>query len=247
MSSPVDLLTLSAAFLSGLLGSVHCAAMCGGIATGLSAASAPGAGAKPALRVAATLNIGRVLGYAFGGALVGALGLVLQQIVDVLAWQLILRVALGVVLMLVALRVGGVGDRWNALNRIGVPLWRLLAPLQRRLVPARTLPRRLALGVLWGWLPCGLSGSLLLAAWLEADALHGAFVMLAFGLGTLPAMIPLTWTGARLSQRAASANHRRVAAAMIFAAGVLTASAPWLMQVPALHGALATLGCRSIR
>lgn len=46
--------------------------------------------------------------------------------------------------------------------------------------------------MLWGWLPCGLSTTLLAAAWLQADALNGALTMAAFGLGTLPMMLPLT-------------------------------------------------------
>lgn len=243
---PIDLLTLTAAFLSGLMGSVHCLAMCGGIATGLGAASVGAPGARSALEAATTLNVGRVSGYALAGAFVGWIGMGLGRVFDVLAWQTVLRVGLGLVLMLIALRVAGLGDRWNALSRLGVPMWRWLAPLQRRLVPAQTLPRRWALGVLWGWLPCGLSGSLLLVAWLEANVWHGALVMVAFGLGTLPAMVPLTFSGARLGRRFARPAQRRTAAAMIFAAGLLTATAPWLMQVPALHSILAALGCRSV-
>lgn len=243
---PIDLLTLGAAFLSGLLGSAHCLVMCGGVATSLSAAAAPARGARPALAVASALNAGRLAGYALAGALVGAFGTGLQRAFAAPAWQTGLRVALGTLLMLVALRTLGVGDRWNALAHLGTPVWKLIAPLRQRLVPARTLSSRLALGVLWGWLPCGLSASLLLAAWLEADALHGALVMAAFGAGTLPVMLPLTWSGARVSWRPRAGGTRYFAAAMIFVAGLLTAAAPWLSHVPVLHAALAALGCRSL-
>jgi uncharacterized protein len=241
---PLDLLTLGAAFLAGLMGSVHCMAMCGGIATGLSAASAGAGGARPAFDAALVLNLGRIAGYTISGAIVGAFGGGLVQLAESTAWQMAWRVALGVALMLIALRIAGAGDRWNLLGRLAAPLWRALAPLQRRLVPARTWPRRIALGVLWGWLPCGLSSSLLLVAWLQADAVHSALVMLAFGSGTLPAMIPLTWSGARSS--AAIAGRRRLVAGAVFLAGLLTAAAPWLMQVPALHAVLAALGCRPL-
>ena len=64
---PVDLMVLGAALLTGLLGGVHCAAMCGGIATGLSAGSR---GWWAALQP----NLGRVGGYALAGAIVGGLG-----------------------------------------------------------------------------------------------------------------------------------------------------------------------------
>lgn len=243
---PIDLLTLIAALASGVMGSVHCMAMCGGIATGLGAASASSPDARSLLAMSTTLNLGRVCGYAVAGALAGSVGMGMSRVIDVLAWQTALRVGLGMALMLIALRVAGVGDRWNALSRVSALVWRGLAPLQRRLVPARTLPRRWALGMLWGWMPCGLSGSLLLVAWLEADAVHGALVMVAFGVGTLVAMVPLTFSGARLGGRFAQPGRRRAAAALIFSMGLITAAAPWLVHVPALHAALAALGCRSV-
>jgi sulfite exporter TauE/SafE len=236
---PVDLPTLAAALLSGLTGSVHCVAMCGGIATGLAASTGA---SGPALGRAAEFNIGRVMGYVLAGALVGALGGGLLRVADTRSVQVGLRVALGIAMMLIALRLAGAGDRWNLLARLGAPAWRALQPLRRRLVPANTTPRRLALGMLWGWLPCGLSSSLLVVAWLQADAANGALVMAAFGAGTLPAMLPLTWSGARAPLRG---GRRRAAAVFVFLAGLLTATAPWLMQVPALHDVLAALGCRA--
>ena len=100
--------------------------------------------------------------------------------------------------------------------------------------------------MLWGWLPCGLSATLLTTAWLQASALHGALTMTAFGLGTLPIMLPLTWSGARLGQRLQRGGLRIAAGALVLSAGLVTLSAPWLMQVPALHGALSALGCRTL-
>lgn len=241
---PLDLMTLGAAFLSGLMGSVHCVAMCGGIATGLSAAAAAPGAARPALDSALALNLGRIGGYGLAGAAVGAFGGGLVRLAEAPAWQMAWRVALGLALMQIALRVAGAGDRWNILGRLGAPMWRALAPLQRALLPAHNWPRRIALGVLWGWLPCGLSSSLLFVAWLQADAVHGALVMLIFGAGTLPAMVPLTWSGTRTTL--ALAHRRRASAVAIFLAGLLTAGAPWLMQVPALHAVLAALGCRPL-
>src|SRR5690606_21193441 len=122
-------------------------------------------------------------------------------------------------------------------------MWRWLRPLQLRLLPADSHAKRIALGVLWGWLPCGLSTTLLVAAWLQADARNGALTMAAFGLGTLPVMLPLTWSGLRLKLWLQHGRWRIVAALLILAAGLLTMAAPWLMHVPALHDTLAALGC----
>ena len=60
---PFDLPTLAAAFLTGLIGSVHCLAMCGGIATSLGAASAGAPIARPRLGTAIDINVGRIAGY----------------------------------------------------------------------------------------------------------------------------------------------------------------------------------------
>ncbi|MCM2336749.1 MAG: sulfite exporter TauE/SafE family protein, partial [Pseudomonas sp.] len=114
------------------------------------------------------------------------------------------------------------------------------------LLPADTVARRMTLGLLWGWLPCGLSTTLLAAAWLQADPLHGAATMAAFGLGTLPVMLPLTWAGSRVGQRLQRSGWRTAAGLLVLGAGLVTLTAPWLAQAPALHGVLEALGCRSL-
>lgn len=234
---PIDWVMLSAALLTGLVGSGHCAVMCGGIATGFSA-MAPGGGWRTVIEP----NLGRVLGYTAAGALAGGLG---RGIVDLASspWlPVALRVATGLVLVVVGLRLmreeptGGGGSLQGG-------LWRVLRPLQRGLLPANTSPKRLALGALWGWMPCGLSTTLLAAAWMQASAGNGALTMAAFGLGTLPVMLPLTWSGLHVGRRLLRGRTRRVVGGAVLAAGLLTMAAPWLMHVPALHGALAALGC----
>jgi sulfite exporter TauE/SafE len=155
------------------------------------------------------------------------------------------RSAVGGVLVVVALRLLDRRGRLGFLSGGGA-LWQRLRPLQRRLLPADTAPRRIALGMLWGWMPCGLSTTLLAAAWLQANAVNGAATMAAFGLGTLPLMVPLTWSGARIGQRLQRGGWRLAAGTLVLAAGLLTLSGPWLMQVPQLHGPLAALGCHAL-
>lgn len=234
---PIDWLTLLAALLAGLTGGVHCAAMCGGIATGFSSMG------PRDLRYVLEPNLGRVLGYVIAGAVAGGIG---GGIVTVARseWLMIAsRLAVGLVLVIAALRLLDRRGRLAFLSRTGGGLWNHLRPLQRRLLPANTHGKRIALGVLWGWLPCGLSTTLLAAAWLQADARNGALTMAAFGLGTLPVMLPLSWSGARLRLWLKDSGWGVAAALVILAAGVLTMAAPWLMHVPALHATLAALGC----
>jgi len=224
--------------LSGLLGGVHCAAMCGGIATGFSMWSP-----RHGLAASLQLNAGRVLGYTLAGALVGGLG---DGVLRLFEWHALIvatRVAMGAVLVVVALRLLDQKGRLRFLGRPGAHLWRWLQPLQRRLLPAHTMKRRIAAGMLWGWMPCGLSATLLAAAWLQASAVSGAFTMAAFGVGTWVVMVPLTWSGARVGRWLQRAGARRCAAIFVGLAGALTMAAPWLMQVPALHGVMGWLGC----
>ena len=237
---PPDWLVLGGALLSGVLGGAHCAAMCGGIATGFSVGAR---GWWAALQP----NLGRVAGYVLAGGIVGSLGHGLLGVARTPWLGIAMRAAVGIVLVIAGLRLL---DHKGRLSRFfggpGNRLWSWLRPLQRRLLPADTAGKRIALGVVWGWMPCGLSTTLLTAAWLQADALHGAATMAAFGLGTLPVMVPLTWAGARFGQRLQRGALRTGAGLLVVAAGLLTLAAPWLMQVPALHGVLAALGCRSL-
>lgn len=237
---PVDLTILTAALLTGLLGGLHCAAMCGGIATGL-AASLP----KPGLGPAFALNGGRLLGYTAAGAVVGGFGGGLLTLARSEGLATSLRVAMGLVLLVAALRL-----LWPAklgfVTRGSQWFWRLLRPLQARVVPAAGPMRPWVLGLFWGWLPCGLSTTMLAAAWLEASALHGALLMLAFGTGTLATMLPITWSGARLGGLLKHRGWRIAGATLIALAGVITMAGPWLATQPALHDILVALGCRSL-
>ena len=238
---PVDWLVVLGALTAGLLGGLHCAAMCGGIATGLSA-TAPRGGWSGALQ----LNLGRIGGYTLAGLVVGAFGHGLVALMRNPWLGISLRALAGLALVVVALRLLGVRALPRLLSQPGQRAWLRLRPLQQRLLPADTLPRRLGIGALWGWLPCGLSYSLLTVAWLQAHPRNSALTMLAFGLGTLPMMLPLTWSGQRMGLWLQRPGLRTVAAALVLAAGLLTIAAPWLMRVPALHDALAALGCRPL-
>ncbi|HMB56587.1 MAG TPA: sulfite exporter TauE/SafE family protein [Arenimonas sp.] len=238
---PIDLLTLTAAWLSGLFGGVHCLAMCGGIATGFSATSR----ATNAFRHALLLNLGRIGGYTLAGALAGGLGGGVLRIARVDGLALGLRTLVGLVLVVTALRLL-LPTRLAGLSRLGHRVWQLLQPLRERTLPAQGPARTLVLGLFWGWLPCGLSTTLLMAAWLEASALHGGLLMLAFGLGTLPLMTGVSWSGAHFARHLAQLRWRIAAAAAIAVAGLVTITAPWLGLDAHAHAVLTALGCRSL-
>jgi hypothetical protein len=109
-------------------------------------------------------------------------------------------------------------------------------PAPGRLARRQGLSGAIGLGLAWGWLPCGLTYSMLLLAATTASTINGALVMFAFGLGTLPAMVTATVAFERAARLLANrATLRTVAGTLLFAFGLWTAGSA-LYHVVA-HGA----------
>jgi len=174
----------AAAFAAGLLGGVHCAGMCGGIVGSLSAAAR-----GPVLSRQLAFNAGRVGSYAVAGAVAGSLGALARLSPSAFALQLTLFALANLLMLLLGLYIAGWGSVLTRLEAAGGAIWRRLQPLARRIVPIDSVPRAAAAGALWGWVPCGLVYSMLTLALASGDALSGAAVMAAFGLGTLPNLL----------------------------------------------------------
>ena len=185
-------LVVTSAFIAGLMGGAHCAAMCGGI---VGIVSRPRAGSDRVprqWRYALAYNGGRIFSYAVAGALAGALG---QGGVALRGGPLAQHVMMffaGATLLLLALYVAGVTPVARGIEAAGAVIWRRVQPYSRWFLPADTVPRALGLGAVWGWLPCGMVYALLLTAMATADAREGALVMFAFGLGTLPNLLAIS-------------------------------------------------------
>ncbi|NNF41014.1 MAG: sulfite exporter TauE/SafE family protein [Woeseiaceae bacterium] len=212
---------LAAAFVTGLLGSAHCFGMCGGL-SGLYAVNASIASLRAQLPMAFAYNSGRILSYAFLGIVVATLGqMVVGAIPDIAAP---VRFASGLLIVIVGLQVA-FGWRFLApLEKAGARIWNRIAPAAKGLLPVTSIPKALGLGLLWGWLPCGLVYSVLLLAATTADGLHGGLVMIAFGIGTLPAMIMTGLSASKLSQF--MSRKRLGAGLLIVLIGLLTLAMP---------------------
>ena len=175
-----------AVFLIGFLGGTHCLAMCGGI---VSALTVPLPGDRPAWPLHLAYNLGRVSSYTVAGAAMGALGSLGLLLNGVLPVQLTLYVAANLMLVALGLYLTGVTRALSFSERLGRRLWDRIQPLTRRFLPARSVAQALPLGLLWGFLPCGMVYSALTLALLAGSAARGAGLMLAFGLGTLPNLL----------------------------------------------------------
>ncbi len=181
-------LALSAALLA-LFGTAHCAAMCGGFV----ASTFTGPDGLRATLAAFSMHAGRIASYATAGALAGSLGATPAMLLGSARVHAVLFSLGALVLVVTGLRIAGV--RFVRPPRLGLmePLWRKASAAARRLGPLDTLPKRLGLGVLWGWAPCALVYSALPMALVAGTPARGALVMLAFGAGTLPALLGAGW------------------------------------------------------
>ncbi|MEW5787416.1 MAG: sulfite exporter TauE/SafE family protein [Pseudomonadota bacterium] len=206
-----------AAFLAGLLGGAHCVGMCGGIVAAMSF-QAPGV-AQP-YRFHLAYNLGRVASYMVVGALAGLLGSAAFLSEDLFPVQRGLYFLAQVVLILLGLYLAGLNQSILILERAGGGLWRKLQPLFGRLLPLRNTGQALVAGAVWGWLPCGLVYSVLVAALASGGPGQGALLMLAFGLGTLPNLLLMGWAAESLRQFTRHAMVRRVAGFTVMGLGV---------------------------
>jgi sulfite exporter TauE/SafE len=184
-------LALVSAFLIGLFSSLHCLGMCGGIAGALTF-SLPPEIRRERWRIVpyvSAYNLGRITSYMAGGALAGALGNTLIADLQGGYGYIALQVLAAVLMVGVGLYLAGWFPRFALIERIGVPLWRRLEPVGRRLLPVRSPVHAYVFGLVWGWLPCGLVYSALLWTTSSGGAAPGALFMLAFGAGTLPSVM----------------------------------------------------------
>jgi sulfite exporter TauE/SafE len=208
--------------LAGLFGSPHCVAMCGGILAVLHGQEPRGRDAR-----AAGFHVGRLTSYLILGLLLTALGMLPEQVLPT-GGVVVLRIALGLLLVLIAAYIALPGRLRDVLGEAAAPLTRRVMPLFGRMLPADRFDKAVGLGLLWGLLPCGLLYGVLAAAWLLADPAATIALVLGFGLGTLPLLLGGGLAVARLRSRLRAVWLRGTAATVVALTGVLVAAGPWL-------------------
>lgn len=219
MDNPVS---FTSAFLLGLFSTVHCIGMCGGIIGALSL-SLPVEirNHKPRLLLfVTTYNIGRLLSYSLAGLIAGAIGTGVLASMGFDQGHVVLQY-LGVAMMVaIGIYLAGWLPQLAIIEKIGVPLWQKIEPIGRKLLPVASLPKALAYGVIWGWLPCGLVYFVLIWALTAGDALHGALMMLAFGLGTLPTLLTAGFMTSWMTRFARNPTARIIVGMLIIAMAI---------------------------
>lgn len=192
MSSDFSLLTL---FLLGFFGGGHCAGMCGGLSSAFALQLPPNLNRFGLILL---LNLGRISSYVFIGLLLGFIGQIGISLDDTRTLQNMLYIAANMLLLLLGLYLAGLSSAASHIERLGKPIWKKLNPLLNRLLPIRSIPACFGVGLLWGWLPCGLVYSASLYALGSGHTLSGGAAMLAFALGTLPNLLAMGWFASQL-------------------------------------------------
>lgn len=224
--------SLIAAFLVGLLGGTHCIGMCGGIVGALTASLSADV-RNSRLRLFITqlaYNTGRVASYVAAGVMAGVLG---QQasVMELTGGFPLGRVVAGVIMILLGFYLGGWWHALRWLERLGAYLWKFIEPLGRRFIPVRHPGQALLLGLVWGWLPCGMVYAALALALASGSGADGGAIMLAFGAGTLPTMLTLGVAFSSLGRWVRDERVRKLAGISVMLLGLFL-----LLAIPGQHG-----------
>ncbi len=187
------LLPFISAFVVGLLGGVHCIGMCGGIVGALTYSIPNSKSGFTSSTVPYVLgyNAGRVLSYVTAGAIMGGIGMLLVQFMPIYVAQQILLTLAGIFMVLLGLYLSGWWMLLGRVERFGSHIWKRVEPLGKKLLPIRSPKQAFIVGIIWGWVPCGLVYSMLINAVATGSILKGGGLMLAFAAGTLPNLLAM--------------------------------------------------------
>ncbi len=221
--------TLLTSFAVGFVGSLHCLGMCGPLVLAYSLRLRnQGGQAVPSWSSSLGVGLRHHLSFHFGRlftyGLLGALAAGLFRIADLSLFFLNLRggmTLLAGALMaffgLLLLKIVPMPGLFLLPYGKAEALWNRLSPA---LSASSRWSSRLGLGVAAGFLPCGLSWAMIVKAANSRDALEGFFTMVAFGLGTVPALCTVGLSSTFVSMKVRLLGER-VAAASLIAMGMM--------------------------
>lgn len=180
-------------------------------------------------------NAGRIGSYAIAGAIAGGAARGAATLTGLSSLQVGGYWLANLMLVALGLYITGSWLGLAYLETVGQTLWRRIRPCMNHLLPLDRWWKFMALGGLWGWLPCGMVYGVLVTAMFSGSASSGAAVMLAFGLGTLPMLLTLGLLGQQLRRWSQRPAVRLIGGLLVLAfglAGLARAAgglpAPWL-------------------
>lgn len=223
-----------AALSMGLFGSPHCLGMCGGIVAAFGISMQNLSPAKRHLLITG-YHLGRLASYVILGIVASIFGQ--ELLAPFLTGNDLPRYLLGGAFVFVGLMMLGL-PVLNQLEKLGLKLWNALAPIRSKVLPMNSLPKALAAGLLWGFLPCGMVyGALVVASTIaikDTSYLGSVGFMALFWLGTLPMLLATGTVIAWLRNKIARFNLRAVSGVVLVLSGLLSAFSSPIMH--SLHG-----------
>ncbi|WP_150048358.1 MULTISPECIES: sulfite exporter TauE/SafE family protein [Methylomonas] len=225
-----------AAFIIGLFSSLHCIGMCGSIIGTLtySLSEELRSNKRILFSIVLSYNLGRIASYALAGTVVGTLEAFLTLPFTQGHAHRVLQLLSALIMTGAGLYIGGWFPRFAYIEKLGARFWKLIEPFGRRMIPVTNKTQALLFGMIWGWLPCGLIYTALALAATTGNILHSAMTMLAFGLGTLPAVVGVGIMTSWLARISRVQLFKRVVG-ILFIVFALLAAFPWLNPMRVEH------------
>ena len=223
--------SLPIALATGFLGGFgHCVAMCGPLVGALGISAPPGIPARRALLPQLAYHLGRITTYGTVGAVMGLAGSFVNVAGRMAGWQDVVAVLAGA--LMVAMGLGAVAQSLWVKSAEGRLAGRVLSAV-RKLAGHEAPMRAYPLGLVLGFLPCGLSYSAFAAAAATGSPVAGMALALAFGAGTLPALLLAGAVVNALSFRARGLLHR-AGGVLVALLGILFVLRGLRVHVPSL-------------
>lgn len=210
-------LGLASGFVAGFASSLHCLAMCGGIAAAIGLRGAPAGAPRGAVPISRAIfliqaQLARVAVYIAMGAVAGLAGTAIASGESSAAGLAVLRWLSAAVLVTMGLSIAG----WAPFQGLGA---RLASPLTRRLHHLHRFGAP-GLGAVWGLMPCSMVYLMTAYAALTGSPAQGALVMAGFGLGTIPMLTAAAIGASAFADLARSTPARIGAGALLIGFGV---------------------------
>lgn len=217
------------ALIMGLFSALHCLGMCGSIIGTLTLSLRKEIRDNKALLVpfVFSYNFGRITSYTLAGYVAGLVHNALMLPLGEGEGHRILQIVSALIMAGAGLHIAGWFPRFAYIEKGGALIWAHLEPFGRRLIPVQTLPQAYVFGMIWGWLPCGLVYAAITLATTAGNEVRGALTMLAFGVGTLPAVVSVGLMTSLLVRLSSMKKFRQIAGISLIVLALLAAF-PWL-------------------
>ena len=207
-------------FIVALLGSIgHCIGMCGGFVLAYSTSKIEAGRSRVFQSFAHSLySLGRITAYMIIGAIFGYIG---SAISFSLMSKGVLFIIIGILMVLIGISLSG-KLKFLTMIEHSLAQSRLFKKLFKIVIQSKSLPSFFLMGILNGFIPCGLVYFFATASIASGSAMMGAVVMGVFGLATVPALFILGMLSSFISQMSWRKHVLVLASIIIAIYGVYT-------------------------